>query len=111
MELAFDSKPLRTICESEAYAKRKFGVKVANDLKHRLADLRAAKSTKDLLAGGPRLLDGSTDQHMVVDLGDGYRLIFCANHPNNPMAESGKVDWLKVSRIKILEIESDYDYI
>jgi hypothetical protein len=42
---------------------------------------------------------------MVVDLGDGYRLVFSANHPRNPLKADGTVDWSKVSRVKILGIE------
>jgi proteic killer suppression protein len=105
LELAFDSESLRTICESEAYAKRELGSKIAEILKHRLADLCAATSIKDLVAGNPRILDGTDNQQMVVDLSDSHRIVFCANHPNKPEAETGKLDWLKVSRIKILGIE------
>lgn len=108
LELAFDSKSLRTICESEAHARRELGPTVAEILKHRLADLRAATSVRDLLVGWPRTLDSESHQHMVVDLCDGYYVVFCANHPNNPMTESGQLDWSKVNRIKILRIESDH---
>jgi hypothetical protein len=59
LELAFDSKSLRTTCESERQAKLELGDVVAEVLKHRLADLLAAKSVKDLVAGQPRLLDGA----------------------------------------------------
>lgn len=109
MELAFDSKSLRTICENEAHAKRKLGPTVAEVLRHRLADLRAATSIKDLIVGRPRILDGTDHQHVVIDLCDDYRMVFCANHPNNLVAKSGKIDWPKVSRIRILSIESDHD--
>lgn len=107
LELAFKSKELRTICESEAHAKCNLGSKVAEALKHRLADLRAATSIVDLVAGRPRIADGGHSQQMIVDLCDGYRITFCANHPNNPVTEHGKLDWTKVSRIKILGIERD----
>ena len=109
MELAFDSKSLRTICESEAFAKRELGTVVAEVLKHRLADLRAATFVTDIVAGRPRVLDGVGNQHMVVDLCDAHRMDFCANHPNNPVTRAGELDWAKVSRIKILRIEGDYD--
>lgn len=109
MELAFESKSLRTICENEAHAKRKLGPTVAEVLKHRLADLRAATSVKDLVVGRPRVSDSADHQHMVIDLCDDHRMVFCANHLSNPVAESGKLDWLKVSRIKILRIENDHD--
>ena len=108
MELAFDSKPLRTICESEDDATQELGHAVSEILKHRLADLRAATSIADLLVGRPRVLQRAVHQYMAVDLGDDLRLVFCANHPNNPVAKSGQVDWLKVSRIKILRIESKH---
>ena len=83
------------------------GTRVAEFLKRRLADLRAATSVDDLVAGRPRALEG-TDQLMVVDLCDGHRMVFCANHPKNPMTESGELDWARVSRVKILRIEYDH---
>ena len=106
MELAFDSKSLRAVCESEAQAKLELGATVTEILMHRLADLRAATSTKDLVAGRPRI--GADRQHMIVDLCSGHRLVFKANHTNNPKTETEDVDWERVSRVKILRIESDY---
>lgn len=105
MELAFESKSLRVICESEAQAKLELGASVAEILKHRLADLRAATSSKDLVAGNPRVTaDG---QHMIIDVGDAHRIVFKANHVNCPTTNTKEVDWARVSRIKILRIESD----
>ncbi len=109
MELAFDTKSLRTTCESEAHARRELGAKVAEILKHRLADLRAATSAKDLVAGRPRELAGADHQHMAVDLCDSHRIVFSANHPNNPTTETGDLDWARVSRIKLLRIERGHD--
>jgi hypothetical protein len=106
LELAFDSKRLRTICESEAAAKRELGPNAAEFLKHRLVDLRAATSTLELVAGQPHLLE-DTSEHMVVDLADGYQMIFCANHPKNPLTETGTLDWTRVSRVKILSIDKN----
>ena len=107
MELAFESKSLRTICESESHAKRELGPTVAEFLKRRLADIRAATSVKDLVVGRPRELDTSDARHMVVDLCDGYRIVFAANHPKNPVTETGDLDWPMVSRVKIMRIEKD----
>jgi toxin HigB-1 len=97
---------LRTICEKEAQAKHELGDAVAEALKHRLSDLIAAKSVKDLVAGRPRL--GDDPSHMVVDLGENHRLVFKANHTNNPVTLSDDLDWGRVSRVKILRIESDH---
>jgi hypothetical protein len=46
---------------------------------------------------------------MAVDLCDGYRIVFDANHPNIPLTETGSIDWAKVSRIKILRIDNNND--
>ena len=108
MELAFDSRSLRTICESEADAKRELGPIVAEVLKHRLADMRAATSVRDLLVGKPRIISESDHHFMVIDLCEGYQLIFCANHPPNPEVEPGELDWQRVRRIKITRIERNY---
>jgi hypothetical protein len=109
LELAFHSKPLRTICESETEATHEFGEAVAAVLRHRLADLCAAKSPNDLPVGRPRALT-SDPTKIGLDLCDGYVVTFCANHPNNPQTPRGLPDWEKVSRIKILEIARENDH-
>lgn len=108
LELAFASKSLRTICENQAHARRELGPAVSEILKHRLADLLAATSVKDLIAGRPRVLDGTDTQQITVDLCNGYRMVFCANHSRNPFTEAGQIDWNKVSRVKVLRIERDH---
>jgi hypothetical protein len=107
LQLAFESRSLRTICESEDQAKLSLGAEAAEILKHRLADLRAAQSPLDLVVGRPRVLDGASLQAMIVELCNGWRIVFSANHPNNPVTEAGNLDWVGVSRIKILRIESE----
>jgi toxin HigB-1 len=108
LELAFDNRSLRTICENEARARSALGASVADALKHRVADLRAATSVADLLAGRPRLLGGTNPPPMVLDLYEGHVLVFGANHTSNPFDSDGKLNWLRVSRIKILEIRKNH---
>ncbi len=107
LELAFANKSLRQLCESEAKATREFGGRVAQRLRRRLADLRAATSVKDLVAGRPRELESVRRRNVSVELAEGSRIVFCANHNSIPTLSSGGVDWSSVSRIKILRIESD----
>lgn len=104
IEIAFLSKSLRAICTSEIVAQEKLNANVARKLKARLADLRAANSVNDLIAGNPRELEGNYPSRFAVDLCDGYHLIFCSNHNSTPLAGADMVDWSKVSRIKILNI-------
>jgi plasmid maintenance system killer protein len=109
LELAFDKKSLRQVCENEDRAKHDFGVKVAEKLKRRLADLRAAKTVKDLVAGRPHELDDPHFGQIGVELCEGYRIVFCANHSSIPMLKPNRVDWSKVSRIKVLRVENCHD--
>lgn len=108
MEIAFESKQLREICERESKAKREFGNKVAEGLKRRLADLRAADSMADVAAGNAREVTADAGPVMVIDLCDGYAIIFHANHLKNPLNDSGAVDWSCVSRIKVLRVEKSH---
>lgn len=106
LEIAFAEKSDRQLCENEAIAARKLGIEVANKLKRRLADLRAATSVKDIVAGKPQELFGKYKHQIAVELCDGYFLTFCANHNANPLSESNEIDWSRVCRIKILRIEN-----
>ncbi len=103
LQLSFANRSLRDICESSAKANRKLGIDAANELRRRVADLRAATSVHDLLIGEPRGID---ENQIVLDVGTSFQIIFCANHNTMPRFESGEIDWSKVSRVKILEIES-----
>lgn len=109
LELAFATKSLRQLCESEAIAQRELGFSVAEKLKRRLADLRAATCVKELIAGRPRELESALRRHISLNLGGGSRLIFCANHNTVPVLKSGGINWAKVQRIKIQRIEREDD--
>jgi hypothetical protein len=106
MEIAFDSKELRTICESEPAAQREYGLSVSEALRHRLADLRSASTVGDLVAGAPHPAGGPESEYLLVQLCEGYSLAFSANHRQNPETPNGQVDWSGVSRIKLLRIEA-----
>lgn len=101
LQLAFETKHLRTLCESSADAIRELGQDVARHLMERLADLDSAVTISDVLLGRPRASDRGD---LVIDLVCGYRLQCRANHPNNPQTTTGGIDWNKVSRIKIVGI-------
>jgi proteic killer suppression protein len=106
LEIAFQSRPLRTICEDETHARSELGSDIVEILKHRLADLRAASTGKDILAGRPRILGDSGGECMAVDLVGAWRLVFAANHVRNPRTHTATCDWAKVTRVKIMRIEN-----
>jgi plasmid maintenance system killer protein len=105
--LAFASKTLREVCEDEEQAERRFGKKVAESLKHRLADLEAAPTATDLIAGRPQLQNPTGNYS--VRLVNGFCLEFAANHVKNPRDKNNGVDWKKVSRIQIMRIGKCHD--
>jgi toxin HigB-1 len=109
VNFAFDTLAIRTLCECQSKAERAVGLKAAAHLRERLADIRAAESVAELLAGRPRQIQTSRHPHYAVDLADGYRLVFCANHVRIPLDEMDRVDWSRVSRVKILKIEVGHD--
>jgi hypothetical protein len=80
---------------------------VAEKLKGRLADLRAANCVNDLIAGRPRELQGDRVGQVALSLGDGFQLVFCANHRVVPLVEGSHVDWSRVNRVKIMSIEGN----
>ena len=107
LELAFATKELRDLCETESKAHRALGSKAAIKLHRRLADLRAATSVRDLVAGCPKELNN--ELQVVMQICRGYRVIFCANHNKVPLLKCGSVNWSEVTRVKILEIQNDHD--
>ncbi len=104
MELAFATKSLRLLSENNDKAIQKYGNETAEKLIHRLADLRASTFVTELILGKPRSTVFLNEPHYLLDLHDGYNILFCANHINTPILKCGSIDWSKVSRIKIITI-------
>lgn len=108
LEIAFAKRKLRGLCEREETAQRSFGVEVAEKLKARLADLRAASCVRELVAGRPRKVASNRRNHFTVNISRGWHLVVCANHSVVPKMKNGTIDWSRVNRVKVLDIECDY---
>jgi hypothetical protein len=101
--LAFETMPLREICEKEAEAIDALGSDVAMYLRRRLADLRAAASMEDLMAGRPR--QSPDRSKLLLDLVAGQVLVCEPNHRVRPREKAGVPDWPRISRVKIVAIQ------
>jgi hypothetical protein len=101
LELAFATRALRDICESEATAKEKLGAKAADALKRRLSDFRSIDSFDELPFNKPK----KNSNNVTFGLPDDWRLVVTGGHGDNPKLPSGKIDWAKVTRLKIVRIE------
>lgn len=102
MEIAFDSKTLRDVCENEGQAGGRYDATVAKKLKSRLADLRAAETVFEIPSGSPTPIG---EIGYTVNLCDGYKIFFQANHVKNPELANGGLNWSKIKRIRIEKIE------
>ncbi len=108
MELAFETRELRLLCESETEGNLRLGEPAAKDLRARLADLLAANSLGDLPpVGNMREVASADGVYLAMDLSDGKRLCLAVNHATFPRKANGQLDWFKISRLKLLRIESD----
>lgn len=104
LELSFHDKEIRHICENNSFAIRKYGENVATKLKSRLFDMISVDSPLDLPTGNLMIFKDGEDYYCKLELSEGYQLLFCQNHTKVPRCNSGKIDWSKVNRIKILKV-------
>lgn len=109
MVIAFETRRLREICEIDTEARNRLKSTVAESLQRRLADIDAAATAGDLIAGQPHLAPNR--RSMIIHLASGYRLVIAPNNLRGLKHQSAEVEWQQVNRIKILRIESDHDLI
>ena len=101
MEIAFNSKLLRSLCECEEVANKKMGVHSAKILRSRLSDVSAAFSISDLILGKPRIICENGLDILALDIDEKYTMKLIAN---NLVFTDDKLDWSLVSRLKLLKI-------
>ena len=90
------------MCENEDIAKERLG---GTKLQDRLADIFAATTVRDLLAGNPVETVLESLAAYKLDIEEGFALIFSPNHVKVPCLNDGQVDWDKVSRVKVIAIQ------
>jgi hypothetical protein len=109
MELAFETQELRRVCESDADACKCLPRGTAAQLQDRLADMRAATSVSDLVAGSPAL-DASPPGEIRFTLEGGYELVCGGNHPRPPVTDEGRVDFSRIRRVKVVRIGQEPEH-
>lgn len=109
MEIDFASKKLRKLCEDRQHAKATLGGDGARKLATRLADIEAAATVSDLVAGHPHPLHGDMAGSFALNLDQGRRLVFEPNDDPIPVLDDGSTDWKRVSHVKISFIGDYHD--
>lgn len=106
LEVAFQSRELRSTCESPARAKRELGEAAGAALRRHLADLEAVETAAELLEMGLGFEDCARKLGLVrFHLNDDLYLYCEVNHRILPMSGE-RVDWTKVTRLKVVNVGS-----
>ena len=103
VELAFRTRTLRARCEDPATAKTDWTPEVREQLQNRIADIRAADSPLELIAGAPKLLEGRHPS-LEIRLTHDYVIVCQVNHAAIPRNEQAKVQWKRIRRVRVDEI-------
>jgi proteic killer suppression protein len=103
MELAFRTRRLRTLCEDDTAAQDEYGPSLCEQLRSRLADLRAVNSIDELIVGQPTI-DPVDRQILRLKLTVDVEMELRVNHPSPPVDEEGAIDWSRVRRLQVLNI-------
>jgi proteic killer suppression protein len=110
MEIAFGSRKMEKLCNSEKEMRAKLGDRAMKALQLRLAQIKAADTLDDLgKVPGARCHELTADRkgQLAVDLVHPRRLILEPDHNPLPAKPDGGLDRQKVTRVVVLEI-ADY---
>lgn len=109
MEKGFAKPELRDICENFRAATKTLGAESARKLRSRLADIDAAESVSELVAGKPHPLKGTRAGQLSISLAGGMRLVIEPANDPIPKKNDGSVDWAQVTKVRVIEIEDYHD--
>lgn len=107
MKILFRNKRLERLCLDKKAANKDLGANAAKGLMSRIADLEAAVTVNDLVAGKRHPLKGRFSGQLAVTVYRGIRLTFSPADDPVPKAEDGSIDWNSVTSIRI-EYIGDY---
>ncbi len=95
---------LRTICEKSEEAESKLGKDIARKLQSRLADLVSIENIEEMLLGNPTAVKENGFEACKINIINDAAMLVIANHIRTPLSYSNRMDWDKISRIKIVKI-------
>lgn len=109
MDIEFSSPDLQALCEQQRLMTRQLGDNCGRKLRARVADLTAATSVAELVAGRPHPLKGDRAGQFALDLYGGKRLVFEPAHNPVPTRKDGSLAWELVTKIRIVFIGDYHD--
>jgi proteic killer suppression protein len=111
MIILFKSKKLEKTLSDQKALVRHFGLEQAKNIEQRLLELQAADNLH-ILRSLPQVraheLAGNRAGQISLDLKHPYRLLIVPAYDDPPRKKDGGLDWEKVAKIKILEVEDTH---
>ncbi|BDB72292.1 hypothetical protein Cthiooxydans_47040 [Comamonas thiooxydans] len=96
---------LREQCADEAVAAQTLPTEVVANLKHRIADIRAADSMEEVIAGKPRQGTYNGEECYFIDLGRSHELTLVQAHVEPRRTADGALDWSRTRRVKVVSLK------
>jgi plasmid maintenance system killer protein len=112
VDISFRANSLRRDLNESARLRKRYGPEMAEVIRQRLDDLRAARSLADMrnLPGRCHELTGGRAGQLSLDLRGPFRLLFRAAHRPVPVREDGGLDWSRVTAVEIGEVQDTHGY-
>lgn len=109
MKITFSDKKLEKLANDYKKCQKEFGAIRTKLFNRRLQDLHNAETLEDVrhLPGHYHELTENRKGQWACDLDQPYRLIFEAHDNPSPVDEAGRVVWLEITGVEIIEI-ADY---
>lgn len=109
MNITFDSRELREVCEVAAESDRLLGERSAALFRETLADLQAAPTLGDLPFRPQELGQVGGRHGFALSYGEDGAIVFLEVHRKAPLDDDGVFDWRLVSRVKIVQVGAHGD--
>lgn len=104
VKLAFATRELREICESQLAAEHEYGIEAARQLRRLLEDLLTADSLQDLLVEDMPESPKSADVDFEVQLAGGHVMLVSINQRTARRSTLSEIDRSKVRRVIVRAI-------
>ena len=106
MEITFTENKLQKIYNDDLKLVKVFGRLRAEKIKARLTQLRFASNLEEVrhLPGNYHELKNNRKGQWACDLDQPYRLIFTAHENPLPTNKDGKISWIEIRGVEIIEV-------
>lgn len=111
MDIAYNDAKLQSLCCEFKKAKKELGVKNANKLAQRLADLEACDNLEAAMSlpGSLHQLKHDRFEQFAMSLDGGCRLVFEVNQHPCPRTEDNGIKRREVTKIRVIFVGDYHD--